>query len=263
MRNTALLLFFLVISSAVVAQNTQNKPKGTAREAAAAHKVLLIPFEPKLYMGEVDRYIHAETRLSAREIRNKFRDGLNEQLYKAFKSAKYNVVDFMADTVKYRKDLEGVYQYLSYEYLKVPDQNDYKSPKREKEDKKIDKGQVTVETNTDRRFMEARLTNPKVVPLLYGKYKTDVFVFINQLDLFASGSKDPAELGNGNPNRKIVVHYTVYTYDAKKINSGIIEEEFDPALNQPKKIIDKHFSKVAQTLVQRVNTGLNYTPAGR
>lgn len=144
----------------------------------------------------------------------------------------------MEDTVKYKKDLEGLYQYLSYEYLPVPDQSNYSPPKKaklEKTEKKIDKGQLVVETNSDKRFMEARLTNPKVVPMLYGKYKTDLFVFINQLDILASGSKDPSELGQGNPNRKIVIHYTVYTFDAKEINSGIIEVEFDPLLNNPKK----------------------------
>ena len=248
---------FLFLSFLVKAQNTTlSQKKSTEREAVATHKVMLIPFEPKLYMGEVDRNINAETKLSSREIRYKFRDGLNDQLYKAFKAAKYNVVDLMEDTVKYKKELEGVYQYLTYEYLKVPDQTNYKAPKKEKEEKKIDKGQVMVETNSDKRYMEARLTSPKVVPLLYAKYKTDLFIFINQLDIFASGSKDPNEMGTGNPNRKIVVHYTVYTYDAKEINSGTVEEEFDPALNNPKKIIEKHFSKIAVTLLQRVNKGL-------
>lgn len=257
MKNKWSLLGFLFLSLTFQAQNTTlNQKKKSEREVAAKHKAMIIPFEPKLYMGEVDRYINAETKLSAREIRHKFRDGLNEQVYKAFKVAKYNVLDLMEDSVKYKKDLNGIYQYLSYEYLKVPDQTNYKAPKKEKSEKKIEKGQVIVETNSDKRFMEARITNPNVVPTLYHKYKTDVFVFINQLDILASGSKDPTELGPGNPNRKIVVHYTVYTFDGKEINSGTVEEEFDPALNNPKKIIDKHFSKVATTLVERVNKGL-------
>ena len=262
MKNKFTLLGFIFLSFVTRAQNpTLNQKKNSERESAAAHKAMLIPFEPKLYMGEVDRNINTETKLSAKQIRYKFRDGLNDQLYKAFKAAKFNVVDLMEDTIKYKKDLEGIYQYLSYEYLKVPDQNNYKAPKKEKEEKKIDKGQIMVETNSDKRFMEARLTNPKVVPLLYGKYKADIFVFINQLDILASGSKDPTDPSLGNANRKIVVHYTVYTFDAKEISSGTVEEEFDPALNNPKKIIDKHFSKIALIIVQRVNKGLGVLAA--
>lgn len=258
MKFTFAVLCLTFLSLALPGQNhTLNQKKPAEREGAVSHKVLLIPFEPKLYMGEVDRNINAETGLSSRAIRNKFRDGLNDQLYKAFRFSKFGVVDFMEDTVKYKKDLEGVYQYLAYEYLKVPDQTNYAPPKKDKELKKIDKGQIMVETNSDRRFMEARITNPKVVPLLFAKHKTDVFVFINQLDILASGSKDPGDPGPGNPNRKIVVHYTVYTLDAREISSGIAEEEFDPSLNIPKKIIDKYFSKIALTIVQRVNKGLS------
>lgn len=239
------------------AQNTTINPKDkTERETAAAHKVMLIPFEPRLYISEIDHNINLETKLTAKEIKHKFRDGINDQLFKAFKSSKYNVLDLMEDTAKYKKDIEGIYQHLTYNYQKVPNQENYQPPKDEKEKKKVVKGQVEVETNTEERFMNAKITNAKVVPLLYGKYKTDIFVFINELEIKAMGSKGPAELGAGNSNRQIVVHYTVYTYDAKEINSGIATEEFEATVNNPKKIIDKYFSKLATTIVERTNKGM-------
>lgn len=260
MRKTTGILFLLVCCLTAVCQNTTlNTREKNTREATTAHKVLLIPFEPKLYMSEIDRSVNAETGLSAKQIKYKFRNGINEQLYKAFKAAQYGVVDLMDDTVKYRKDLEAIYQFLSYQYQKVPNQENYKAPAKEKEEKKIDKGQLTIETNSDARFMNAKLTNAKVVPQLYGKYKTDLFVFVNQLDLKASGAATDA-LGGTSANRKIVLHYTVYSFDAREINSGIAEMEFEPELNNPKKIIDKYFSKVASTIVQRVNKGLGITP---
>lgn len=238
------------------AQNTTINPKEKS-EQSAAHKVMLIPFEPRLYLSEIDHNIHAETKLTAKEIRYKFRDGLNEQLYKACKNAKYNVVDLMEDTVKYKKDIEGIYQYLSYEFQKIPDQKNYQPPKKEKDQKKIDKGQLNVESNSDARFMNAKLTNGKVVPLLYAKYKTDLFIFVNQIELKSGTSNGPSELGEGNGKRKIIVHYTVYTHDAKEINSGTAEEEFEANLNNPKKIIDKHFAKVSNLIVQRIIKGLS------
>lgn len=255
-QRTHILLSFCLLASCIVAQNKTISTKSNERETYAAHKALLVPFEPKLYMSEIDRNIHAETKLSPKEIKHKFRDGLNEQIYKAFKAAKYNVVDLMEDTVRYKKDVEGVYQYLSYEYLKVPDQNNFKAPEKEKQGKKVEKGQLIVETDGEKRFMNSRITNPKFASTLHNKYKADVFVLINQLDIHASGYKEPGDPGEGNPNRKITVHYSVYTADGKVINSGIAEEEFDPALNNPKKIIEKHFSKIATMIVQRVNKGL-------
>ncbi|MBA3663739.1 MAG: hypothetical protein H0W61_05970 [Bacteroidetes bacterium] len=250
-------IFSLFIFSSFGQTKTINSKDNTSREDPSAHKVMLIPFEPRLYLGEIDHNINLETKLSAKEIKYKFRDGLNEQLYKAFKTNKFNVVDLMDDTTKYKKDIEGIYQYLSYDFQKVPDQANYQPPKKEKDQKKIEKGQLNVESNTDARFMNAKVTNAKVIPLLFGKYKTDLFVFINQLEIKASNSRGPAELGEGNGNRHIVVHYTIYTHDAKEINSGIAEEEFEATLNNPKKIIDKYFSKIAATIVQRTNKGLS------
>jgi uncharacterized protein YqfB (UPF0267 family) len=249
------ITFWAVYAASLSGQTTIGSKSKSEREPAAAHKVMIIPFEPKLYMSEIDRSVNAETGMTAKQIRHKFRDGMNEQLYKAFKTAKYNVVDLMDDTAKYKKDLEGIYQYLTYQYQKVPDQEHYKAPEKEKEEKKIEKGQLNVETNSDLRFMNAKITNAKVVPLLYAKYKTDIFVFVNQLDLKSAGSPGKANLGV-NPDRLVTVHYTVYTYDAKEINSGIAEVEFEPELNNPKKIVDKHFQKLADAIVQRVNKAL-------
>jgi hypothetical protein len=177
-------------------------------------------------------------------------------LFKAFKNSKYAVLDLMEDTVKYKKETEAIYQHLSYEYLKVPNQENYKAPEKDKKEKAIVKGQVNVETNTDARFMNAKITNPKLVPVLYGKYKTDVFVFVNQLDIKSAMSTTELS-GTGNEYRKIVVHYTVYSYDAKEINSGIAEQEFPNDLNNPTKIVDKYFSKVAETISFRVLKALS------
>lgn len=250
-------LLLTITSHQFFAQADKTTTKGTTvREVAKAHKVMLIPYEPKMYMGEVDRQIHEECELSPEQIRASFRDGLNEQLYRAFKSGNYNVVDLMEDSVKYRKDINNIYQHLTYQYLRVPDQEKYQPPVAEKRGKSVERGQLVIETNTEKRFMNARMTSPKIVPQLYSKYKTDIFVFINQLDIKASGSPDPTEFMNTMPNRRISVHYTVYSHNGREINSGLAEEDFDPALNNPRKIIDKHFSKVATTIAQRVSRQL-------
>ncbi|HQQ94161.1 MAG TPA: hypothetical protein PLQ93_06375 [Bacteroidia bacterium] len=223
------------------------------RESASKHKIMLVPFEPRLYLGEVDFAIHAETKLSSKQIKNQFRDGLNEQIGKALKKTGFTCLDLMDDTVKYKKDTESLYRYLVYDYVKVPDQNNYKPPVKEKSQKSIEKGQLNVETNSEIRFMNARLTNPELLPALYNKYKSDVIIFINQLDLKAGGGSDVSQPYRApDPNRKIIVHYTVMNKDGKELNSGTVEEEFSPELNVPKKIIDKHFSRIALVLSQRV-----------
>lgn len=221
------------------------------------HKIMLIPFEPRLYMSEIDYAINKESKLSGKQIKAVFRDGINEQLYKSLK-AQHQVVDLMDDTVKTKKDLGDIYQYLTLEYMKVPDQKNYKPPVKEKEDSKIKNGQIVDESNNDLRFMNAKIKNATLVPYLYGKYKTDIFLFINQLDIKASNSGGPADaaLTTTDGFRRLIVHYTVYTYDAKEINSGIAETQFPAALNNPQKIVSGYFSKLAQIITERINLAL-------
>lgn len=225
----------------------------SARESISKHKIMIIPFESRMYLSEIDHLINQESKLSAKQIKATMRDGINEQLYKKFKS-KMSVVDLMEDTVKTKKDLENIYQYLSYQYQKVPDQTNYKAPSKEKEDSKIEKGQLNIETNNDARFMNAKIKNASLVPYLNGKYKTDLFLFVNELDIKALNGS-PAEFSS-NSSRKIIVHYTVYTYDAKEINSGIAEVNLPPNINNPTKIISSYFSQLADLIATRVEKAL-------
>lgn len=223
--------------------------KLNTREVFAKHKIMIIPFENRMYLSEIDFMINKESKLNAKQIKMTMRDGLNEQFYRRLKS-KMPVVDLLEDTVKTKKDLENIYQYLSYQYLKVPNQDNYKSPTKEKEEKTINKGQLVVETNSDARFMNAKLKNATLVPYLSGKYKTDIYLFINELDI-KSLNGTPGDFSS-EATRKIILHYTVYTDDAKEINSGIAEVNLPSDVNNPNKIIHSYFSQLADIVVARI-----------
>lgn len=227
-----------------------NKP---AVVSNSKHKIMLIPFENRMYLSEIDFMINKESKLNAKQIKATMRDGLNEQFYKRLKS-KMSVVDLLDDTTKTKKDLENVYQYLGYQYLKVPNQDNYKPPVKEKEEKTIHNGQLTVESNSDARFMNAWIKSPTLVPNLGGKYKTDLFLFLNELDIKALNGI-PGDL-NTNPARKIILHYTVYTLDAKEINSGIAEVSLPSNVNNPTKIINTYFAQLADIVAARIDKAL-------
>ncbi|MBL7934779.1 MAG: hypothetical protein JNM51_03110 [Bacteroidia bacterium] len=245
------MLFAFYVQAQDKTISSGNKP--SAKETLAKHKIMLIPFENRMYLSEIDFMINKESKLSAKQIKAVMRDGLNEQLYKKLKP-KMPVVDLLEDTTKTKKDLENIYQYLSYQYLKVPNQDNYKPPVKEKEEKTIANGQLVVESNSDVRFMNAKLKNATLVPYLGGKYKTDLFLFINELDIKALNGS-PADL-NSTSTRKIVLHYTLYTLDAKEINSGIAEVNLPTNVNNPSKIINTYFAQLADIIAARIEKAL-------
>lgn len=217
------------------------------------HKIMIIPFENRMYLSEIDFMINKETKMNAKQIKATMRDGINEQLYKKLKP-KMPVVDLLEDTVKTKADLANIYQYLAYQYQKIPNQENYKPPVKEKEEKTIDKGQIVVESNSDARFMNAKLKNATLVPYLSGKYKTDLFLFINELDI-KSAVPTSGDI-TLKPNRKIVMHYTVYTVDAKEINSGVAEVDLPANVNNPTKIINTYFAQLADIVSTRIQKAL-------
>lgn len=233
--------------------STRKDDKSTYTET---YKILIIPFENKMYLSEIDHHINKETHLNQKQIRYQFRDGLNEQLYHAFKKRKFTPIDLMSDTAKYSKDLKFIYGNISYDYLKIPDQNNYTPPKKEKKEKGIQEGQIVAETDDENRFMNTRVLNPSLIPYLYKKYKTPYFVFINELDIKVPLT-NPGDYSTSTSKRKIIVHYTVYSVDAKEINSGIVEVEADVKINQPSKIIKKYFFNIAETIGDRVVKQIN------
>jgi len=249
------LLSFILIAFHANAQDktisSGNKP--VVKEPISKHKIMIIPFENRMYLSEIDFMINKETKLNAKQIKAVMRDGLNEQFYKKLK-AKMQVVDLLEDTTKTKQDLANIYQYLTYQYQKVPSQDNYKPPVKEKEEKTINNGQLVVESNSDARFMNAKLKNATLVPYLGGKYKTDLFLFINELDIKALNGS-PADL-NSTSTRKIVLHYTIYTLDAREINSGIAEVNLPTNVNTPTKIINSYFSQIADVIVARVEKAL-------
>ncbi|HXU28794.1 MAG TPA: hypothetical protein VN698_16310, partial [Bacteroidia bacterium] len=241
MKKTVLFLISCVLSLASYAQ--------------IKHKVMVIPFEPKLYMSQIDHKINAETKLNQKEIKEAFRKGINAELAKALKQ-KYEVLDLLKDTAKYKKDIIAIYKNITFNYEKVPDQSNYKAPVEEKGKKgsTIAHGQVLVETNADARFMNVQVTNPALIPGLYGKHKTDLFLFINQLDII-SNQLAAGDIGTS-AERIITLHYTVFTVDAKEINSGTCSIKFPADVNAPTKIISGYVSKLSTEIARRIGLAL-------
>lgn len=221
-----------------------------AAQAQSRHKIMIVPFEPKLYMSQVDHKFNAETKQTQKQIKESFRRGVNRELAAALKQ-NYEVLDLMKDTAKHRKDIENIYRSLTYSYDKVPDQSNYKAPVSEKtKTESIKHGQLVIETDPNARFMNAKIRSAALIPSLFAKHKADLYLFVNQLDILSTtvGNSATGTLSE----RIITVHYTLYTVDAKEIQSGICSVKFPPDANNPSKVVSSFVGKIAQEIARRI-----------
>lgn len=249
-----LFLFFNVFSQFVIAQTTfgDDQKSGLSKipeRKLTKHKVLVVPFEPRMYMSQIDQKINAETNWDQKKIKQSIRFGLDEEIYRCIKK-KMEVISFLDDTSKYKKDLYKTYSLVQYKFDKIPDQTKYEAPKSEKEKKQVQNGQIIADSENGGRFMNAKFKDNSLLKEFQTQYKTDVFLFVNQVDLFSS--ETPGSLNN-HSYRTATIHYTIFNADGKELNSGVSSVEFPSSVNHPDKISSSYFSRAAEEIVNRMN----------
>ena len=235
-----IIVFCLVDAVSVFAQHTtystdDKKPVTPATNAAIkkSHKALLIPFEPKLYLSEIDQSINRETKLNFEQIRHTFRMGLDFDVATAFRKS-LPVVSLMNDTANSDDMQKLIYSSIGYDYSLLPDANGKMPKDANAGQSKIQNGQLTVTTNNQQRFMNTKLLNSKLLLSLSQHYGTDVFIFINELDIKF--------------DHTVTIHYSIFNDKGKSIAAGIAVQHFTSTENDPKKIIHTCFAELADKI---------------
>lgn len=235
-----LLLFNLCISLLAIAQDGTRNTANTSTTHSAG-KIMIVPFEPKLYLSEIDKKINDQTKWNFNQIRENFRHQLDKQLQLKLKS--YGpVVSFYSDSAKMSKDLEYLYgaTRLSFDPLDKPSSINSLPAKPTSG---IKDGQVAVEMSSEKKFTNLLLTDKEALLYLNKKYQADYFVFVNQLDI--KNDKDSYDITTDTYQRRLDVHFTILDKQGKLITSGIASSAFSSKENNPKKIVNTAFSPAA------------------
>ena len=243
---------YCLLSTVSFAQTTYSpdeKPKVAPPvpvEKKDTRKVLVIPFEPKLYMSEIDENVNKETKLNFKQIRNAFRSGLDYSVVAEFRK-KYKVVTLMSDSAHIISDQNYVYESIAYKYEVVPDPNAKTSTEKPVDKPKVQNGQLAVTTNDQKKFMNTKITNPKLLATLNRTYGAEIFIFINELDI-KNNIDNSTKTAMGTYERIAGVHYSIYDLDGKLLDSGLATKGFPSTANNPNKIVNSYFSDIAQTI---------------
>ena len=97
--------------------------------------------------------------------------------------------------------------------------------------------------------MNVKVKDSTLLTTFTTKYKTDVFLFINQIDIITT---DVVGTLVNATQRTITVHYTIFSKTGKEINSGISTVNFPSTVNHPDKIASEYLSKIAAEIVARM-----------
>lgn len=241
-KNSFIFAFAILIGLSTFAQEgTRSTTESiTVSETSPVGKILLIPFDPNLYMSEIDRKIHQQTNWNFNQIREYFRHQLDTQV-KLKLSRTSSTISFYSDSLKMAKDLNYIAKSTSLTYEMV----DKTKPAPVKQ-KGIKNGQLAVEINTDKRFMNTKVTDPELLTYLHQKYGTELFVFINELDI--KNDMGSYDIASDTYQRTVFVHYSIIDKSAKTIASGIEKSNFSSKVNNPKRIVSQSFTPIATAI---------------
>ncbi len=232
------------------------------------HKVLIVPFESKMYVSSLDAEIANKTGMDYYEIRQKLRVGISNQILLAI-NKKIPAVSMIHHDDSLISDIDYVYNSIGYKYTLVPKEEEENeapenltaqvkskitslinksthssSPKEKKEYEggKIYNGEVYTSNHYAERFMNTSIHNANLLEVLNQKYRSDLYIFINELNI----GKPISSLQNtGQYFRRIKVHYTVFNQKGKEMEAGASSIQMPHYVNDIDKVIRNYFSTLA------------------
>jgi hypothetical protein len=257
LRKTVLFLLFLpvfaqaqtdMLGDETVTKTDQEVYAEGAQEQA---KILIIPFEEKLFYCDIMRDLTKVNQLSQQEIYDRLRNEIQLSLKVALKDSMETATFLNTDSIT-DEDLINIYAVLGYKFVPVPAKEDVdekgkvkkktKNPKPKKE-VGIRKGQVVAERQAVERYMSAQLKSHEVLNEFYTNYGINKFLFINQMDV-KMDLTDP-EAAFIDPKRLVTIHYTIMNKDGKQISGGLASEQFPGTESRLNYIIGGNFYKLS------------------
>jgi len=265
MQKIIVCLFTLL---SIVTISAQNNTTGISEEPVITAKssVLIIPFESKMYISDIDRDLAQNHQMTFQEIKAKFRAALDREVFIALKKY-YNPFSFYSiPPEESRNELGYIYNSIGYKYEVVPEEVVVKKEnvgtkllgkfkKKKKEDEYIKAGmqggQIVSQVDNREKYMKTTLVNEKLMPSLNSKFGAQYYIFINQLDIKRGADMRYAASDEGY-KREIKVHYTIFDNSGDEVSSGAIKSRFSSNENDIEKIIRIQFPLIAERIVQNL-----------
>lgn len=255
------VLFILALPHLVVAQTnmfgdekvTKSDQEVYLEGAKEEAKILIIPFEEKLFYCDIMRDLTTANKLSKEQVYNRFRNEIQLSLKKALKDSMETATFLNTDSIT-DTDLVNIYSVLGYKYLPVPIEEEPEDGKKKKGKKKktepepkkevgIVNGQVVAERETVERYMSAQLKDYSVLNQFYTNYGINKFLFINQMDV-KMDLTDP-ETAFIDPRRLVAIHYTIMDKNGKQISGGLASAQFPGTESRLNYIIGANLYKLS------------------
>jgi hypothetical protein len=247
MRKTVLLILMVLVS---VVSNGQD---------SASTKILLLPFNPDMYLSDIEQDIIQNTRMNPDEYRAYFRRALDSKIQGELKSYR-PTVSLMGDQEgDDKKELREFYAQAGYSYLEPVGKGVGKVSEKKKSlfDKKSaeEKAPLYITTRGDDKFLNAAVTNNEFFKGLLSYNGCNYVVSINQFEIKTNYSAC-IDLSRKLYRRELIIHYSIWNANAKLISGNFLVVYFPSDVNKPQELVEKTYKSIAEALLQQVKEAI-------
>ena len=233
------------------------------------NKILIIPFENKMYASSMDSEISRRNQLDYYEVKEELKKGIAEQILLSIGN-KIPAVSMIHHRDSSHDILNYVYNSIGFKYDIIKSKDTIEEPKTKSELIKdrlnkfvqqanedvrheksnyqrgvISNGEVHTTQHNSQRFMNVIIHNPNLLDDLNRTFRTNYYIFINEFHIGQSFSKQ------GSPYekyRQISVHYTIFNQKGKELDAGVSLTEIPENVSELRKIEKEYLSQIANEI---------------
>tara|TARA_Y100000991_G_scaffold215461_1_gene205987 strand:+ start:200 stop:1114 length:915 start_codon:yes stop_codon:yes gene_type:complete len=266
-KNIFFSLFFLFKFFNYFAQSIPEYEQFEVYKQDKNNKILIIPFENKMYSSSIDNEIAEYNRLNYSSIKEEMKKGISEQILLSI-SNKTPAISLEHHKESNSQILNYIYNSigLKYEKVKSKDTVEVATKKTDLIKERLNKfvhqtnqlhekakydrgnlnnGEIHTFNYNEERFMNVIIQNPNLLEELNNKYRTNYYIFINEFHI----GRALAIPGNVYlKKRQISTHYTVFNQRGKEVDAGVIRVQMPEDVYSIKKIERDYISLIAREL---------------
>jgi hypothetical protein len=259
-------LFFALFIVAISFSQETTTGEAIVNTPINKSKVLVVPFETKMYISDIDKDLAIKNEMSYQDIKAKFRAALDREIFISLREYYTPLSFYSIDPQEAKKELAYIYNSVGYKYEVVPEEEVVvkksatkkllgKFKKKKKEDKYIEagvqNGQIVSQVDNREKFMKTTLPNEKLIPSLNTRFQAGHYIFINELDI-KRGANSVYQASEEQYLREIKVHYTIFDSSGNEISAGAIKTRFKDNQNDVNKIIREQFPLISRRIVEKL-----------
>lgn len=218
--------------------------------------LLLVPFESKMYSSDINKKLAEFNQMNSQEIIERFTAAIDQSILYTFQERCDVSSFYQLEGQDITQDLKYIYDNLELEYELVSKTEEKSKAEKLKEKLKkkeednyqrssIESGQIVTKRDLRERYMKAVVKDQKMLDSIHFKFDNKFFLFVNQLDI-RNDYSDMIAVQQGNYDRIIQIHYTLYQKDGTILTTGISKTTFPSDQNDINQIIKNNFPILAQ-----------------